>query len=122
MLIIGAWNYPLHLTLGPLAGAIAAGNCAVIKPSEISPHTAKAIEQLLTKYLDPECFQVKRQHFYSITTRGGHHGVVEEVLIHYLVFATASRDCGSNPHGRLYSGYRDGIMTSTLDGWMVLRH
>jgi acyl-CoA reductase-like NAD-dependent aldehyde dehydrogenase len=58
-LIIGAWNYPLHLTLGPLAGAIAAGNCAVIKPSEISPHTAKAIEQLLTKYLDPDCFQVK---------------------------------------------------------------
>ena len=39
VLIIGAWNYPLHLTLGPLAGAIAAGNCAVIKPSEISPHT-----------------------------------------------------------------------------------
>ena len=59
VLIIGAWNYPLHLTLGPLAGAIAAGNCAVIKPSEISPHTAKAIEQLLTKYLDPECFRVK---------------------------------------------------------------
>ena len=58
VLIIGAWNYPLHLTLAPLAGAIAAGNCAVIKPSEISPHTAEAIEQLLTKYLDPECFQV----------------------------------------------------------------
>ena len=58
VLIIGAWNYPLHLTLAPLAGAIAAGNCAVVKPSEISPHTAQAIEQLLTKYLDPECFQV----------------------------------------------------------------
>ena len=55
---MGAWNYPLHLTLAPLAGAIAAGNCAVIKPSEISPHTAEAIEKLLTKYLDPECFQV----------------------------------------------------------------
>jgi len=58
VLIIGAWNYPLHLSLAPLAGAIAAGNCAVVKPSEISPHTAQAIEQLLTKYLDPECFQV----------------------------------------------------------------
>ena len=64
VLIIGAWNYPLHLTLAPLAGAIAAGNCAVIKPSEISPHTAQAIEQLLTKYLDPECFQVQ---FYTFS-------------------------------------------------------
>jgi acyl-CoA reductase-like NAD-dependent aldehyde dehydrogenase len=51
------------LTLAPLAGAIAAGNCAVIKPSEISPHTAQAIEQLLTKYLDPECFQVQFHNF-----------------------------------------------------------
>ena len=59
-LIIGAWNYPLHLTLAPLSGAIAAGNCAVVKPSEISPHTAKAVEELLPKYLDPLCFKVKK--------------------------------------------------------------
>ncbi len=63
---MGAWNYPLHLTLAPLAGAIAAGNCAVIKPSEISPHTAEAIEKLLTKYLDPECFQVIKVLIFSV--------------------------------------------------------
>ncbi len=57
-LIIGAWNYPLHLSLAPLSGAIAAGNCAVVKPSEISPHTARAIEELLARYVDPDCFKV----------------------------------------------------------------
>jgi len=58
VLIIGSWNYPLHISLAPMHGAIAAGNCAVIKPSEISPHTAKAIEMLLPRYVDPDCFKV----------------------------------------------------------------
>ena len=58
VLIIGAWNYPLNVTLAPLSAAISAGNCAVIKPSEISPHTAKCIEELIPKYLDPMCFKV----------------------------------------------------------------
>lgn len=57
-LVIGAWNYPLQLTLCPLIGAIAAGNCAVLKPSEHAPATAKVIEELVPKYLDPECFMV----------------------------------------------------------------
>ena len=57
VLIIGSWNYPLHITLSPLSGAISAGNCAVVKPSEISPHTAQAIEQLLPRYVDPDCFK-----------------------------------------------------------------
>jgi len=51
------------LTLAPLAGAIAAGNCAVLKPSEISPSTASAIEKLLPKYLDPDCFKVTKSPF-----------------------------------------------------------
>jgi len=58
VLIIGAWNYPLQLTLAPLIPAIAAGNCAVLKPSEISPATASAIAELIPKYLDSQCFQV----------------------------------------------------------------
>ena len=57
VLIIGSWNYPLHISLAPLAGAISAGNCAVIKPSEISPHTAEAIEKLLPRYIDQDCFK-----------------------------------------------------------------
>nr|XP_006010406.2 PREDICTED: aldehyde dehydrogenase family 3 member B1 [Latimeria chalumnae] len=57
-LIIGAWNYPVHLVLIPLIGAIAAGNCAVLKPSEVSEHTAKILSELIPKYLDKDCFPV----------------------------------------------------------------
>lgn len=58
VLVIGAWNYPINLTLAPLVGAISAGNTAILKPSEISPHTARALEQLIPKYLDNECIKV----------------------------------------------------------------
>jgi len=57
-LIMGAWNYPVNLTLGPLVGAIAAGNCCVLKPSEMSPATAELLLKLIPSYLDPECFAV----------------------------------------------------------------
>jgi acyl-CoA reductase-like NAD-dependent aldehyde dehydrogenase len=46
-LIIGPWNYPLQLVLAPLVGALAAGNCAVLKPSELAPHTAEVIARLI---------------------------------------------------------------------------
>ncbi len=58
VLIISPWNYPLQLTLAPLIGAIAAGNCAVIKPSEISATTSAVLAGLLPRYLDPGCFAV----------------------------------------------------------------
>ncbi|XP_070839906.1 aldehyde dehydrogenase family 3 member A2b [Chaetodon trifascialis] len=58
VLIIGAWNYPWALTLQPLLGAIAAGNAAVIKPSEVSVHTAKVMEDLLPLYIDKELYPV----------------------------------------------------------------
>src|SRR6266576_449404 len=57
-LIIGTWNYPLMLTLSPLVAAISAGNCAVIKPSEVSPATAEAIARFLPEYLDRKAFSV----------------------------------------------------------------
>src|SRR6202162_355863 len=41
-LIIGTWNYPIMLTLSPLVAAISAGNCAVIKPSQVSPATCES--------------------------------------------------------------------------------
>jgi aldehyde dehydrogenase (NAD+) len=46
-LIMGPWNYPLQLLLSPLVGALAAGNCVVLKPSEFAPHTAAAIAELV---------------------------------------------------------------------------
>ena len=58
VLIIAPWNYPVQLLLGPLVGAIAAGNCAVLKPSEITAHTSGVLAKLVRRYLDPECFAV----------------------------------------------------------------
>ena len=52
VLIIGAWNYPLNLCLAPLISSIAAGNCAVVKPSEHARHTSKVIAEGLYHYLD----------------------------------------------------------------------
>lgn len=49
VLIISPWNYPLQLSLLPLIGAIATGNCAIIKPSNYSSHTSKIIVKLLSK-------------------------------------------------------------------------
>ncbi len=46
-LIIAPWNYPFQLSLSPLIGAIAAGNCAVVKPSELTPHTSKIIAKII---------------------------------------------------------------------------
>jgi aldehyde dehydrogenase (NAD+) len=53
VLIIGPWNYPFLLTLSPLVNAIAAGNCAIIKPSEIAPHTSQVIAKIITEQFHP---------------------------------------------------------------------
>ncbi|XP_021059220.1 aldehyde dehydrogenase family 3 member B2 isoform X1 [Mus pahari] len=58
VLIIAPWNYPLNLMIIPLVGAIAAGNCVVLKPSEISKNTEKVLAELLPQYLDQSCFAV----------------------------------------------------------------
>lgn len=47
VLVMAPWNYPFQLSLCPVAGALAAGNCAVIKPSAYAPHTAKVIAKML---------------------------------------------------------------------------
>jgi len=57
-LIIGAWNYPFQLTLAPLLGAIAAGNCAIVKPSELAPNSAAILATMVQRYLDPSCIRV----------------------------------------------------------------
>lgn len=52
VLIIAPWNYPVQLLLSPLVGALAAGNTAVVKPSEVTPHVAQALAEGLQEYLD----------------------------------------------------------------------
>jgi aldehyde dehydrogenase (NAD+) len=52
VLIISPWNYPFSLAISPLIGAIAAGNCAIIKPSEITPQTSRLLNEIIKKYFD----------------------------------------------------------------------
>jgi aldehyde dehydrogenase (NAD+) len=58
VLIIGAWNFPFALTLGPAVGAIAAGNTMVLKPSEVAPASSALMAELVPKYLDSEAIAV----------------------------------------------------------------
>lgn len=58
VLVIGPWNYPVYLTLGPLVAAIAAGNCAVLKPSELAPASSAVLARLVPQYLDAQAFRV----------------------------------------------------------------
>lgn len=58
VLIIGPFNYPIQLTVNPLAAALAAGNVAVIKPSELTPASSSLIARLLPTYLDPQALSI----------------------------------------------------------------
>lgn len=53
VLIISPWNYPFQLMISPLTGAIAAGNCAVLKPSEVAANTSRVIADIIQKTFDP---------------------------------------------------------------------
>ena len=88
VLIIGAWNYPRHLLLPRLVGAMAAGNVAVLKPSEQAPQTAAVIEQIIKETFDP-------QYIYLVPGDGA---VVVPALMHHFrfnhVFYTGSTAVG----------------------------
>ncbi len=58
VLVIAPWNYPVQLLLGPLVGALAAGNAVVLKPSEVVPHVSDVIGRLVPRYLDPDAVAV----------------------------------------------------------------
>ncbi|XP_036383695.1 aldehyde dehydrogenase family 3 member B1 [Megalops cyprinoides] len=58
VLVVGAWCSPVQLCLVPLVGAMAAGNCVIINPSDTSFHTAELLHRLIPSYLDNECFHV----------------------------------------------------------------
>jgi aldehyde dehydrogenase (NAD+) len=53
ILVIGPWNYPFQLIMSPLMGAIAAGNCAILKPSELAPATSSVLARLVADTFDP---------------------------------------------------------------------
>jgi aldehyde dehydrogenase (NAD+) len=90
VLIIGPWNYPQQLVLAPLIGALAAGNAAVIKPSEVAPASSALLARLLPKYLDataiavvegavPETTKLLQQRFDHIFYTG--NGTVGRIVM-----------------------------------------
>lgn len=58
VLIIAPWNYPFQLLIAPLIGAIAGGNCAVLKPSELTPHTAQVLSKMISSSFHPSYIKV----------------------------------------------------------------
>jgi len=54
VLIISPWNFPVNLTFGPLVSAIAAGNCAIVKPSEMTPHTSACMKRIVGDLFDED--------------------------------------------------------------------
>lgn len=86
VLIMSPWNYPFLLTMQPLIGAISAGNCAVVKPSQNSEHTSKIMKDIIEETFDPE----------YICVIIGEHKVAEELLENKFdyVFYTGSARVG----------------------------
>lgn len=58
VLIISPWNYPFGLCMNPLMAALAAGNCAVVKPSEVTPHTSALLAHRLPEFVDAQAVKV----------------------------------------------------------------
>jgi aldehyde dehydrogenase (NAD+) len=88
VLIIGPWNYPLQLLFTPLVGAIAAGNCAVLKASEFAPATAAVMKQLIDETFDKT---------YILFTEGDGATVIPEMMNNFAfdhVFYTGSTAVG----------------------------
>lgn len=88
VLIIGPWNYPFQLLINPLIGAIAAGNCAVLKASEYAPATDAVMKKMIETSFPPE---------YIFYTQGDGATVVPEMMNHFAfdhVFFTGSTQVG----------------------------
>mmetsp|Transcript_3503 Transcript_3503/g.5215 ORF Transcript_3503/g.5215 Transcript_3503/m.5215 type:complete len:161 (+) Transcript_3503:10-492(+) len=57
-LIVAPWNFPFYLSIVPLIGVISAGCCAVLKPSELAPHSAQVIKKIVEEYMDQDAIRV----------------------------------------------------------------
>lgn len=56
--ILGSWNYPIYTVLSPLVNAIAAGNAAIVKPSELAPYIYKKLKSLFVLHLDNDVYPI----------------------------------------------------------------
>lgn len=84
ILIITPWNYPFMLSLVPIVGAIAAGNCVVLKPSELSSYTSRVLARLIGDTFDPA---------YIAVTEGGPEvsGMLLEQKFDYILFTGGTK-------------------------------
>ena len=88
VLIIGPWNYPFQLLINPLLGAIAAGNCVVLKPSEFAPATAAVMKKIVEENFSSE---------YILYAEGDGAVIVPQMMNHFVfdhVFYTGSTAIG----------------------------
>ena len=88
VLIIGPWNYPFHLLINPLIGAISAGNCVVLKPSEFASATDTVMKKIIEDVFPPE---------YILYVQGDGAAVVPEMMNNFAfdhVFYTGSTVVG----------------------------
>ena len=88
VLIIAPWNYPFQLLFTPLVGAIAGGNCAVVKPSEFTPHTSNVIEKI--------CSEIFEENYIKVF-QGDGATVVPNLINHFKfnhIFFTGSTTVG----------------------------
>lgn len=85
-LIIAPWNYPVQLSLAPLIGAVAAGNCALVKPSANTPETSRALSGLIADCFDP-------RHVAVIEGGREQNGALLDEQFDYIFF-TGSADVG----------------------------
>jgi aldehyde dehydrogenase (NAD+) len=88
VLIIAPWNYPFHLLINPLVGAIAAGNCAVLKPSEFAPATDAVMKKVIEDVFPKE---------YILYVQGEGQVVIPELMNNFCfdhVFYTGSTAVG----------------------------
>ena len=85
-LVISPWNYPFLLTMQPLIGAISAGNCVVVKPSEFSPNVSDVIKDIIRNVFEKE----------HVTTILGDKDVCTEILENKFdyIFYTGSTNVG----------------------------
>lgn len=88
VLIIAPWNYPFQLLIAPLVAAIAGGNTALLKPSELTPHTSAILTKLISKTFDPSIVSI---------VEGEGHIIVPQAINEYrpnLIFFTGSTAVG----------------------------
>lgn len=88
VLVVGPWNYPFMLLITPVVGAIAAGNCAVLKPSEFAPATDAVMKKMFTEAFSPE---------YILYVQGEGQEVIPAMMNHFSfdhVFYTGSTAVG----------------------------